>query len=350
LNELLLGRLVRTLNTRRVCNLFKTSVSFFLAALLKKPVIWGVPSTLTIEPTNICNLHCPLCTTGAGQMIRPAGRMTLETFKMIMEQLGDDIFFLLIYHQGEPYLNHDFFEFVRLAKQKNIYVTTSTNGHYFSPQNVEKTISCGLDSMIVSVDGVTQESYARYRSGGNLDKVLAGTFLLIEERKKRHRRTPNIALQFLVMKHNESEIPAMRKLAKDLGVDRFLVKSIEVHSIAEGEEWLPIREKYRRYHFDGQDLVVKNSDKKYCTRPWLSTLINWDAAVVPCCFDKNGKYTMGILSQNGPFKQIWKNNTFNSFRQKLITDRKGIDICSNCNQGLGNFLPERFWRRKNDPA
>ena len=338
--------MIRTLNTRRVLNLLKTSASFFLSTLLRKPVIWGAPSILTIEPTNICNLHCPLCTTGAGEMIRPAGRMTLDTFKMIVDQVGDEVFFLLIYHQGEPYLNSDFFEFVRLAKQKNIYVTTSTNGHYFSPQNVRKTISCGLDSMIVSVDGVTQASYARYRSGGTLKKVITGTKLLIEERKKLRSRTPNIALQFLVMKHNESEIPAMRRLAGEIGADRFLVKSIEVHSVAEGQEWLPNLEKYRRYHFDGQNLIVKNSGKKYCTRPWLSTLVNWDGTVVPCCFDKNGKYSMGILRPDAPFGMVWLNESLNSFRQKLITNRQGIDICSNCNQGLGNFLPKRFWRKK----
>lgn len=346
MNELLLGRLIRSLNARRIINLAKTSSSFFLSAVFKRPLVWGLPSILTIEPTNICNLRCPLCTTGAGEMTRPNGRMSLETFTTIMDKLGEHIFFLLIYHQGEPYLNQNFFEFVRLAKQRNIYVTTSTNGHYLSAENVRRTVECGLDSMIISLDGTTQDSFARYRRGGNLEQVIAGIRLLIAEKKKRKSRTPNVALQFLVMKHNEAEIPALRKLAGELQADRILIKNIEVHSVAQAREWLPAEEKYRRYHFDGENLIVKNSDKKYCDRPWLSTLINWDGSVVPCCFDKNGKYNMGTLSPQNSFEQIWLDEPFNLFRQKLIRQRKSIDICSNCNQGLGNFLPKRYWQKK----
>jgi MoaA/NifB/PqqE/SkfB family radical SAM enzyme len=346
LNELLMGRLIRSLNTRRVLNIIKTVASFLLSVLFKKSIVWGRPPVLTIEPTNICNLQCPLCTTGAGEMTRSFGRMTVPTFRMILDQVGDDIFFLLIYHQGEPYLNRDFFELVRMAKQKKIYVTTSTNGHYLSPENAQHTIECGLDSMIVSLDGITPDSYARYRRGGSLQKVLDGIRCLVAEKKKQKSRTPNMALQFLVMKHNEAEIPAVRRLAGELQVDRLLLKNIEVHSAAQAKEWLPANEKYRRYHFDGEQLVVKNSDKKYCTRPWLSSLINWDGTLVPCCFDKNGTHTMGKLLPGESFETVWSNDRFAAFRRKLITDRKSIDICSNCNQGIGNFLPKKYWQKR----
>jgi MoaA/NifB/PqqE/SkfB family radical SAM enzyme len=229
-----------------------------------------------------------------------------------------------------------------MAKRKNIYVTTSTNGHYFSKDNVEKTIKSGIDSMIVSIDGVTQQSYEKYRVGGKLDKVVNGIKYLTTEKKRLASRTPNIALQFLVMKHNENQIPQMRKLAKDLQVDRFLVKNIEVHSLEEANAWLPIQKAYRRYDFNGENLVVKGADKKSCPRPWLSTLINWDGAVVPCCFDKNGHHSMGMINDVQNFTEIWKNLPFSTFRTKLLQDRKQIDICCNCNQGLGSFLPKKL--------
>ena len=165
MNELLLGRLLRALTFRKFLNLIKTGTSFLLSAILKKNIVWGIPPTLTIEPTNICNLKCPLCTTGSGEMERVNGKMSMETFNELMKKMGDDIFFLLIYHQGEPYINKHFFDFVRIAKEKKIYVTTSTNGHYFSDKNINETIESGLDSMIVSIDGVTQESFEKYRVG-----------------------------------------------------------------------------------------------------------------------------------------------------------------------------------------
>jgi radical SAM protein with 4Fe4S-binding SPASM domain len=159
-------------------------------------------------------------------------------------------------------------------------------------------------------------------------------------------RTPNVALQFLVMKHNEHEIPEIRKLAEEIGVDRLLIKNIEVHNKQEANEWLPAGALYRRYHFDGQDLIVKGAEKKSCTRPWLSTLINWDGEVVPCCFDKNGQYPMGNIHNVNDVDTIWRGQSFSNFRERLLAERKSIDICRNCNQGFGSFLPQKLSRNK----
>jgi radical SAM protein with 4Fe4S-binding SPASM domain len=346
LNELLLGRLILSLTPRRIINIFKTTLSFFISALIRRTVVWGIPPVLTIEPTNQCNLECPLCTTGAGEMIRSPGRMSLETYDKIINLMGEDIFFLLIYHQGEPYMNKNFYDFVEIAKRKNIYVTTSTNGHYFTDQNIEKTINCGLDSMIVSVDGITQKSYEKYRVGGELNKVLEGTARLIQAKKKRKSRVPNVALQFLVMKQNEHELSEIKKMAIRLGVDRLLIKNIEVRSLAEARKWLPENEKFRRYNFDGEQFIVKGADKESCTRPWMSTLINWDGTLVPCCFDKNGDHPMGNIHEVGSIDKIWNGESFTGFRSTLLKNRKGINICRNCNQGFGSFLPTRWLRDK----
>ena len=279
-------------------------------------------------------------------MRRAPGRMSLETFQQLLQLVGRDLIFLIIYHQGEPYINKNFFDFVRLAKKYNIYVTTSTNGHFFTPENVRRTIESGLDSMIVSIDGTTQESYARYRVGGQLERVLEGTRLLIKMRKELGSRTPNVALQFLVMKHNEDEIPAMAELAKDLGVDRFLVKNIEVRTVEEAREWLPQQDIFRRYEWrNGQFVVKGGTNKQYCPRIWFSALMNWDGTFVPCCFDKNGEYPLGHVNKASHFSDIFKGQAFQDFRQRHLEDRKSIDICRNCNQGFGSFLPWQRLRR-----
>lgn len=340
INELILSKLFRSLTPRRTANLLKTSASFALSALLQKNILWGRPAVLTIEPTNICNLRCPLCTTGSGEMKRSGGKMSLETFQHILDKLGDDIFFLLLYHQGEPYINPHFLDFVKLAKLQNIYCTTSTNAHYFNDQIIRQTIESGLDSMIVSLDGVTQEVYETYRVKGNMNMVIEGLSRFMEIKREYKSKTPLIALQFLVMKHNEHEIGQVKKLVKRIGADRLLLKNIEVHSLEEAKQWLPVNDQYRRYQFDGQTYEVKNKNKKSCPRPWLSTLINWDGQLVPCCFDKNGNYSMGHIEGNSDFDQIWRGNEFTRFRERLTRDRQSIDICRNCNQGFGSFIPE----------
>jgi radical SAM protein with 4Fe4S-binding SPASM domain len=274
-------------------------------------------------------------------MQRARGHMSLETFDKIIAQLGKDIFFLIIYHQGEPYLNKNFFDITRVAKKHNIYCTTSTNGHYFSKENIHKTIDSGLDSMILSIDGVDQESYAKYRVRGDLKNVLDGTRLFIDIKKERKVKHPLIALQFLVMKHNENQIKEMKQLAKDLGVDRLMIKNIEVRSLEEAREWLPDEEKYRRYDYSGDSYKVKNAEKTSCPRPWFSALINWDGSVVPCCFDKNGQYAMGNVNDSSGFDMIWRGAPFKKFRDRLVKDRQSIDLCSNCNMGFGDFIPAR---------
>lgn len=347
LNELLFWRLVGALNLRRIKNLFLTSASFILSALFNKHFIWGKPSILTIEPTNICNLRCPLCTTGNGDMLRSNGKMDLNTFKNIMQKMGDDLFFLLLYHQGEPYINKHFLEFVKMAKSKNIYTTTSTNAHYFTDEAIHATIDSGLDSMIVSLDGITQDVYETYRVKGKVEKVLQGTKRFMEIKRERGAKTPLIALQFLVMKQNEHQLDDVKKLAKELGVDRLLIKNIEVHNVQEAKQWLPENDRFRRYNFDGETLKVKNKSRKSCSRVWLSTLVNWDGSVVPCCFDKNGDHPLGNINTAANLEAIWNGPTYNKFRKQLNLHREEIDMCTNCNQGLGSFIFN--WNTKKKP-
>ena len=82
--------------------------------------------------------------------------------------------YLIFYFQGEPYLNPDFLDMVKYASGKKIYTATSTNAHYLNDANARRTIESGLDRLIISIDGTTQETYQQYRVGGHLNKVLEG--------------------------------------------------------------------------------------------------------------------------------------------------------------------------------
>lgn len=263
--------------------------------------------------------------------------MSFDTFRNIIDDIGDKIWYVILYHQGEPYINKDFLRCVEYAKGKRLYTETSTNVHYLNPKNAELTVQSGLDAVIVSVDGTTQESYERYRVNGKLDKVKDGIRNLVAAKKKLGSKTPYILLQFLVMKHNEHEIPEIEALAKELEVDRLLKKNIQVENYQEALEWLPEKEKYQRYSITESDINVRNGGKGVCPRPWLSTLMNWDGGIVPCCFDKNGDHTMGHVKDHD-FGDIWANGNYKEFRGNMLTNRKSIDICKNCNQGFGVWI------------
>ncbi|MGH7497126.1 MAG: radical SAM/SPASM domain-containing protein [bacterium] len=335
--EVSFRQLLRALTLKRIWNVAQASISFLFSAITKRHKVWGVPPVLTIEPTNICNLRCPLCVTGNGSMERPYGRMDFETYKSLIDEIGERVLYLVFFNQGEPYLHRQFNDFVAFAKQRGIYVTTSTNAHYFDAENAEAVVRSGIDTLIVSVDGATQETYAHYRAGGSLEKVKDGIRNLAAAKKRLRRKTPFIYMQFLVMRHNEHEIQAMARLARELEVDRLLKKNIQVETFEEAQEWLPRGERYRRYHLRENDFVVKRGGRGVCMRPWLTTMVNWDGTVVPCCFDKNGHHTTGALHDTS-FTTIWNAKTYSQFRQNMLTRRETIDICKNCNQGIGLFI------------
>ncbi len=334
--EVALSRVLRALTPRRAANAGLNVLSFFLSGILRRPVVWGLPTIINIEPTNLCNLRCPLCVTGSGRMQRPVGRIDFQLLKKMIDETAEHALYVTLYHQGEPYLHREFNEMVAYAKSKGLYVTTSSNAHFFSPPEAEAVVRSGLDSMIISLDGVTPESYRRYRVGGDLERVLQGMRNLTAAKRNLKRRTPFLFLQFLVMKHNEHEIPLVRQLAEELEVDRLLIKTVEVSSAEEAAEWLPEEERYRRYRFENGRLKVKQGTG-LCPRPWLTTLLDWDGAVVPCCFDKNGKYAFGSLADGSSFVSIWKNDAYQAFRRRILLDRSDVDICRNCNYGIGLF-------------
>jgi MoaA/NifB/PqqE/SkfB family radical SAM enzyme len=335
--EVSLTQLFKSLTRRRVWNAARVLASFVLSAITKKNIVWGAPPILTIEPTNVCNLSCPLCVTGNGSMERANGRMDFETYRRLIDELADRAIYLVLFHQGEPYLHRQFNEFVAYAKRRGLYVTTSSNAHYFDEKTAEATVASGLDTIIISVDGATPETYSRYRVGGSLEKVLAGTRNLVAAKKRLRSKTPYIYLQCLIMQHNEHELAAMEELARDLGVDRFLKKTVQVATFAEAQEWLPAADRFRRYNLTEENFTVKGG-KGACPRPWLTTLVNWDGSVSPCCFDKNGRHLTGDLQTTSSFAAVWQSDGYAGFRQKMLTNRREIDICRNCNYGIGLFV------------
>jgi len=107
-----------------------------------------------------------------------------DFFTETIDQLSRELMYLVFYFQGEPYLNPDFLSMVKYASAKKIYTATSTNAHYLSDANARKTVESGLDRLIISIDGTTQEVYQQYRIGGRLDKVLEGAGNIVKWKKE----------------------------------------------------------------------------------------------------------------------------------------------------------------------
>ena len=322
------------LTFRRAWNAGKVLSSFYLSKWTRKPIQWGFPISISFEPTTSCNLRCPECPSGLRAFTRATGMLKEDFFSQTIDQLSKDLLYLVFYFQGEPYLNPAFLDMVRYASGKGIYTATSTNAHYLNDANSKKTVESGLDRLIISIDGTTQDVYQQYRIGGNLDKVLEGAKNIVKWKKALKSKTPFIFFQFLVVKPNEHQVEEIKQLGKEIGVDEVRFKTAQVYDFQnDPNQLIPTIQKFSRYKKNAAgEYEVKNSLDNHCWRLWHATVITWDGLVVPCCFDKDAQHNLGDL-KGKPFKEIWHNEQYIHFRRQILQSRRNIEICANCSEG-----------------
>jgi radical SAM protein with 4Fe4S-binding SPASM domain len=218
------------------------------------------------------------------------------------------------------------------ARKKKIYTTTSTNAHFLTDNLARKTVESGLDRIIISLDGLDQDTYEKYRIGGSVEKVLEGTRNLVKWKKELKSFKPFIILQFIVFSTNEHQVPALKQLARDLGVDKLEIKTAQLYNFEEGNSLLPENKSFSRYRQKSAGkYIINNPLNNHCFRMWRGCVVTWDGLVVPCCFDKDAEHRLGDLKKDS-FKTIWKGRPYDNFRQKLFASRRGIDICRNCTE------------------
>ncbi|MFD2999877.1 SPASM domain-containing protein [Pontibacter toksunensis] len=317
----------------RVVNALQVVSSYILSKVTGKVRHWGYPLSISLEPTTSCNLRCPECPSGLRSFSRPTGMLQDDLFKSTIDQLHRRLLYLIFYFQGEPYLHKNFLSLVRYASDRGIYTATSTNAHFLDDETARKTVESGLDRLIISIDGTTQETYAAYRIGGKLDKVLEGTRNVVKWKKEMKSRTPHILFQFLVVRPNEHQLEDVKKMAQELEVNEVAFKTAQIYDYQQGSSLIPTIDYYSRYRNNGDgSYSIKNKLLNHCWKMWHSCVITWDGLTVPCCFDKDADYRMGDLKENN-FNTVWRGPAYNQFRQMLLGSRANIEMCRNCTEG-----------------
>ncbi|NQW24386.1 MAG: SPASM domain-containing protein [SAR202 cluster bacterium] len=303
-------------------------------------IIWGSPYEWEVDTTNICQLKCPLCHTGKGTIHRDQGVMDYGLFTKVVDQIKHSCMWLTLYSWGEPFLNRRIHEYIAYAhKQKVATIISSNLNKPLTPELAEQVIKSGLDVMIVSLDGVTQEVYEVYRVGGHLDRVLDNLRLLDQKKRELGSKTPHIEWQFIVMRQNEHQLEEAKALATELGVDSLVFKKVDFphgeDDPAEAERWLPRQNPdylradpfYKPYQEDGG----------VCWRLWRSAVINWDGGFAPCCYLTDKTEDFGDANESS-VKEIWNNASYTTARglfKKDFTPEKWVG-CLDCSVYQGS--------------
>ena len=317
----------------RMQNAARILRSYHASRFSKYPRIKGLPISLSLEPTTSCNLRCPECPSGLRAFSRPTGMLDHRLFQKVIDELHSTLLYLTFYFQGEPYLNPSFLDMVEYASSHGIYTATSTNAHFLTGEVAHRTVTSGLDRLIISIDGTTQDSYQAYRIGGSLQKVLDGTNNMVAAKRELRSNTPHVVFQFLVVRPNEHQVRDVHKLARELGVDQVVLKTAQIYNYKNGSPLIPSDARYSRYgkNIDGS-WSIKNHLFNHCWKMWHSCVITWDGKVVPCCFDKDAEFVLGDLKSSS-FTAIWNGQKYTDFRRSLLHSRGEIEMCRNCTEG-----------------
>lgn len=317
------------------CSTFKKLSNLLLIKIqryLRRDLILGMPYKYFIDPINVCNLRCPLCPTGLNILARQKGRLKLEDLKRYVDEISPFAYRIELYNWGEPLLHPEIIEMIEIVSRNHISVGLSSNLNYLTPDMAQKLVESGLNQIVVSVDGATQESYGMYRKNGDLELVLQNLDLLIKTKKNLNRSNPFIIWRMLIGKHNEKEVEMVRKKAKEIGVDFFTTGLLYINTNDSEmiEKWIPLDPKYN--HYKDKNRAIKNTWN--CNDLWESMVINWDGGISPCCWLHNSQYDFGNVSSRS-IREVWNGEYYKSARKAISKKTSKSDITTICHSCRG---------------
>ena len=180
-----------------------------------------------IEPTVACNLNCITCFRQSWD--QPDGRMDQATFDSILASLRqiDPVPSIYFGGIGEPLFHAKTIDWVKAAKSLGGKVELITNGLLLTEKKIRRLVEAGLDTLWVSIDGASPETYADVRIGSHLPKIISNLRTLTQIRKGGHFPKPEIGIAFLAMERNIADLPKVIRLGISLGAKYFSVSNLQ---------------------------------------------------------------------------------------------------------------------------
>jgi MoaA/NifB/PqqE/SkfB family radical SAM enzyme len=286
---------------------------------LRRPVVRNYPVMAYIEPTSFCNLRCPACPTGLDLGLRPKDAISVDLFRAAIDEFGDYLFQLYMYNWGEPFLHKQTPEMISYAKRKHINVRISSNLSIpLTDEYIDRLVNSGLDTLVVSLDGVSEETYSRYRRRGKFELVTNNMQRIAAAKRRLGRTTPHIVWQFLVFKHNEHEVGALPSIYKEWGADSYTISGAQMPFEPYDEGFAPsTMPEYNIYDpANTTHKRARESMQRDAACSWLygAVVLNPNGSVSPCCGTAAQKDDFGRYSPSSGFLATWNNPAYRRAR------------------------------------
>lgn len=294
---------------------------------------WAMPLHMQFELTNYCNLRCPVCPTGTRSVKRRAAAMDVGLFERVMNEVGTYLLTASLWAWGEPLLHPRLEEMLRAGRKHPVTLLLSTNGQTLDDERIQTALLRQPPShLIVAIDGLTDETNSQFRTGARLKPALDGVRRLAELKRQRSQTLPVLHMRYIVMKHNQHELPRVEAFARENGFDLLSLRTLSVIDTESPDKvhgaFVPEGERWRAYAYDGGERVRR--DGFICQEPfWFPTLLA-DGTVVACEQDYNAQQPFGKVSENVSFANVWRSDKAAEVR-RIIRDRaKELSFCRNC--------------------
>jgi radical SAM protein with 4Fe4S-binding SPASM domain len=262
--------------------------------------IHSFPYTATVDVTNVCNLKCPFCPTGAKEFGRKPTFINLELVDDFLNQLDKYLILANLYSWGEPLLHPKIDEIVAKFHKRRIFTSISSNMNINNKSKLESICNAGLDYLIVSADGANQDVYSEYRRNGKFQLLIENLQHIVNYRNKKNLKKPIIEWQFLVFRHNEHQIEQAREKAKKMGADKFSFHG----GVGPGKSQSLTPELKGNLH----------ASDSYCKQLWHNISVQADGGITPCCHLYRKKDDFGNMKQER-LNNIKNNKTFINARK-----------------------------------
>jgi MoaA/NifB/PqqE/SkfB family radical SAM enzyme len=281
------------------------------------------PDRVYVESTNVCNLDCIMCPTGLHIDTRPKGFMEWDLYTRIIDEIAPFAEAVVLHSWGEPLLHKNIIEMIKYAKERDLWVETSTNATRLTEEVGRKLLEAGLDRVYLSMDGLTKETYEKVRVKGKFEQVLG-----------------NIE-RFLDLKHElgspiEADIQIVRLSETDAEVDEFVRRwqssRADLINIKELDTWGGQIEDVSDLAANEEQVdATVNADRRPCPNLWYHCHIHWNGTLVSCSRDYDAVTPLGNVANGGVLK-TWHGARMRMMRQWHSERNFCAHQCVNCTE------------------
>ncbi len=292
---------------------------------------WSWPIHIHIELTNYCNLRCKVCPTGTGILKRQPKAIEPALVESLMKEIGPCLLTSSLWGWGESLLHPQLADILRIIRNYNFTTFLSTNGQNLNEDSVlQALVSHPPTYLIVCLDGVTEETNSILRVGSKLDLALTGVRRIARIKQQRGLQLPILQLRYIVMKHNEHEVPKIPEFAKKNQFDQLTVRTLSIIDAPEDihRSLIPDDVKYRAYSYTDNQRVRRTDF--VCEKAFSFPAVFADGTIVACDQDYNAKHPLGNLADGSSFADIWWSQKAAEIRKTIRDNPKQLSCCHNC--------------------